>query len=83
MTEEEKDHWIRMIHELNDKFTLDYLAGEFNVSIRTITNWKSGESRPMGMKAIFVYLFHAKHGRTFPDLGKSLPVQTTGRIVTS
>lgn len=77
---EEKDYWCGIVNELHNKFTLEYLACEFDVTVRTISNWKSGDCRPMGMKAVKVYLFHAKHRSTLPVEGNVLHVQVTGKL---
>lgn len=58
--QEERDWWLQMVSDLRDQFTIDYLAEELGVSQRTICNWQNGE-RPMGMKAVRVYLLHVKH----------------------
>jgi hypothetical protein len=81
--EEELAYWSQLIGECCENFTLEYLAGEWDVSVRSISSWKAGDGRPTGFKAIKVYLFHAKHGRTPPVDGGSLHVQITGRTVTS
>lgn len=58
--EEEKAWWLQMVTELRDVLTLERIAREVDVSVRTVCNWQNGE-RPMGMKAIRVYLLHMKH----------------------
>ena len=60
---EEQQYWARLIQELQEKFTLEYIAEEIGVSVRQVSNWKTGD-RPLGMNAIKLYLFHAKHGTT-------------------
>lgn len=57
---DEQLQWKKMIEELQELFTLADLAAEFNVTLRQVSNWKHGD-RPKGMKAVKVYLFHAKH----------------------
>lgn len=56
---EEQLQWAAMIEELNEKFTLQYIADEIGVTLRQVSNWKTGD-RPKGMKAVKLYLFHAK-----------------------
>ena len=68
---EEQEKWRRIVDELNEKFTLEYIASELGVTVRQVSNWKRGD-RPLGMTAVRLYLFHAKH-RT--------PVQETGTPV--
>ena len=69
--EEEKEYWPRLINELNEKFTLEYLAREFGVSERQVSNWKKGE-RPLGFKAIKIYLFHGKRCITLQETGTAV-----------
>lgn len=57
--EEEKAWWQKMVNDLREKFTIEQLAEKLDVSERTVCNWQNGE-RPMGMKAIRVYLFHVE-----------------------
>lgn len=57
---DEAAYWRKLILDLQDKFTLEFLAQHFNVSIRQVSNWKTGD-RPRGMTAIRIYLFHVKH----------------------
>lgn len=78
----EHEYWRRLVDELNEKFTLEYLAQEFEVSIRQVTNWKSGD-RPKGLTAIRVYLFHAKHRTQVPETGTLVHVQVTGKSIIS
>lgn len=70
---EEQQYWRKIIDELNEKFTLQYIASEIGVSERQVSNWKRGD-RPIGMNAVRLVTFHAKH-RT--------PVQETGTPVRS
>jgi DNA-binding transcriptional regulator YiaG len=67
--EEEQQWWQRIVRDLRSKFTLTQFAESVGVSERTITNWQNGD-RPMGMKAIHVYLMHV---RLFPKTGNALP----------
>lgn len=62
---EEQEYWRRLICELHDKFTLEFLAAEFGVSVRQVSNWKTGD-RPTGLTAVRVYQFHMKHRTTLP-----------------
>jgi hypothetical protein len=80
--EQEKDFWLRMITDLNEKFTLHYLAQEFGVSERQVSNWKCGD-RPKGFTAIKVYLFHAKHRTRVQEDRTLVHVQTTGARLVS
>lgn len=60
---DEKGYWRGVIEELQIKFTLEYIAAEIGVSERQVSNWKAGD-RPKGMRAVKLYLFHAKHRTT-------------------
>lgn len=73
---EEQEYWRRLIDELNEKFTLDYIAKEAGVSVRQVSNWKQGD-RPLGFKAVKLYLLHARvfHGK------RGTAVQETGTAV--
>lgn len=73
---EEQAYWRRLIDQLNEKFTLEYLAREMGVSVRQVSNWKQGD-RPMGFKAVKLYLLHARvfHGE------RGTEVQETGTAV--
>ncbi len=57
--EEENAWWLEMVTELRRHWTIEALADELGVSERTVCNWQNGE-RPMGMKAVRVYLLHVK-----------------------
>jgi transcriptional regulator with XRE-family HTH domain len=60
MTEdEEKTWWLEMVTALRRHMTIEELAEAIGVSERTVCNWQNGE-RPMGLKAIRVYLLHVK-----------------------
>jgi hypothetical protein len=60
MTEqEEREWWLRMVGELRQVLTIEALAEQAGVTARTVCNWQNGE-RPMGMKAVRVYLLHVK-----------------------
>ena len=59
---EEQERWQQMVVELHQLFTLEYISQEIGVSVRQVSNWKSGSDRPMGFNAVRLYLFHAKHG---------------------
>ena len=48
-----------MVKDLRSVLQVNDLAEELDVSERTVYNWQNGE-RPMGMKAIRVYLLHVK-----------------------
>lgn len=63
---EELERWQRIVVELNQLFTLSYIAKEIGVTERQVSNWKAGEDRPMGFNAVRLYLFHAKHGTPVP-----------------
>lgn len=70
---EEQEYWRRLIDELNEKFTLEYIAHEAGVTVRQVSNWKQGD-RPLGFKAIKLYLlharvFHGKHGTAVQETG--------------
>ena len=82
MNLEEQEYWIRLVNELNEKFTLEYLAHEMGVSLRQVTNWKAGD-RPKGRTAIRLYLFHAKHRTGVPETGTVVHVHTTGTSIMS
>lgn len=49
-----------MIEDLNEHFTLEYIAKEIQVSARQVSNYKNGD-RPKGFVAIRLHLLHAKH----------------------
>ena len=50
-----------MVKELCERYSIKYLAQEFGVTERQVSNWRTGD-RPLGFTAINVYLFHAKLG---------------------
>ena len=58
---DEQQYWRRLIEELQGVMTIDEIAEAVGVENRQVYHWKAGERRPMGMKAIAVYLLHAKH----------------------
>lgn len=55
----EKDFWHRLITELNEKFTLQFIAETIGVTVRQITNYKHGD-RPKGVVAIRLVQFHKR-----------------------
>lgn len=57
--EEEKIWWFKMVGEIRKVLTIEAFAESVGVTERTICNWQNGE-RPMGLKAIRVYLLHVK-----------------------
>lgn len=60
MTEQEElERWLRIVNELRAQLTIEALAEKIGVSERTICNWQNGD-RPMGLKAIRVYLLHVE-----------------------
>lgn len=61
-----------MVDELNEKFTLEYIANEIGVSVRQVTNIKAGDT-PKGFTAIRLYMFHAKHRTSVPETGTPVP----------
>lgn len=62
--EEEKAWWLQMVTDLRSVMKLEELAEAVDVSVRTVCNWQNGE-RPMGMKAVRVYLLHVKRRNEF------------------
>lgn len=68
---EEQAYWRRIVDELNEKFTLGYIAKEIKVSVRQVTNIKQGD-RPKGLVAVRLYVFHMKHRTQVPDLGTAV-----------
>lgn len=69
---EEQEKWRRMVDELNEKFTLEYIAHEIGVTVRQVTNIKGGD-KPKGFVAIRLYLFHDKHRTRVPETGTAVP----------
>jgi hypothetical protein len=70
-SQEERDWWLRMVNDLREVMKISELAAAVGVTERTVCNWQNGE-RPMGMKAVHVYLLHVKrcstlHGNTLPS----------------
>ena len=59
--EEEKAYWKRLVLDLQEIMTIADMAAEIGVEAREVWRWKSGERRPMGFKAVKVYLLHVKH----------------------
>lgn len=60
--EEEKAWWLKMVSELREVMGLREIAEAVGVTERTVCNWQNGD-RPMGMKAVRVYLLYIKfHG---------------------
>lgn len=60
-----------MVGEIRQVLTIEAFAEKVGVSERTICNWQNGD-RPMGLKAIRVYLLHVKlcnafHGSALPS----------------
>lgn len=54
-------YWSNIIAELQASgLTLERIAEEMGVSVRQVSNWKSG-SEPKGMTAVSLHLFHMKH----------------------
>ena len=68
---EEQEKWRRMVDELNEKFTLEYIANEIGLSVRQVSNIKAGD-KPKGFSAIKLYLFHAKHRTPVLETGTSV-----------
>lgn len=62
--EEEKAYWKRLVNELQEVMTIADIAKEICVEDREVWRWKSGERRPMGIKAVKVYLLHVKRDRS-------------------
>lgn len=71
--EEERQWWLKMVKELREVLTIARFAAEIGVTERTVCNWQAGE-RPLGMKAIRVYLLHLKLVER--------PTRSTGNIET-
>ena len=69
---EEQQKWRRMVDELNEKFTLEYIANEIGVTVRQVTNIKAGDN-PKGFVAIRLYLLHGKHRTPVPETGTPVP----------
>lgn len=61
-----------MVEELNQKFTLEYIANKIGVTVRQVTNIKAGD-KPKGFVAINLYLFHEKHRTAVPETGTAVP----------
>lgn len=59
---EEKQRWQEMVVELHQLFSLEYISQVVGVSVRQVSNWKAGTDRPLGMNAVRLFQFHAKHG---------------------
>lgn len=59
-TEEEKEHWRKLVQELNQIMTIAQIAEAIDVEERQVWRWKAGERRPMGMDAVRVHTLHAK-----------------------
>ena len=68
---EEQEKWRRMVDELNEKFTLAYIAHEIGVTERQVTNIKQGD-KPKGFVAIRLYLFHEKHRTRVLEVGTAV-----------
>lgn len=79
---EEQEYWRRVVDELNEKFTLEFLAKEMGVSERQVSNWKTG-AKPLGFTAIKLYLFHAKHRTAVQESGIALHVLSAGKAISS
>lgn len=62
----DEQRWRDMVIELHQLFTLEYISGEVGVTVRQVSNWKSGCDVPKGFNAVRLYLFHAKHGTAVP-----------------
>lgn len=80
--QEEQEYWRRLVDDLNEKFTLEYLAREFGVSERQVSNWKSGD-RPKGLTAIKVYTFHMKHRTQVQESGTEVHYEIKGTSILS
>ena len=66
---DERERWQQMVIDLNQLFSLQFIANEVRVSVRQVSNWKAGSDRPIGMNAVRLYMFHLKHvGDTLVDL---------------
>lgn len=60
---EEGEYWARLVTELQLKYTLERIAEEVGVTVRQVSNWKTGD-RPTGLNAIRLREFHMKYGTT-------------------
>lgn len=80
MTEEE--YWRRIIDELNELFTLEYIASVCGVTARQVSNWKRGD-RPMGFKAVKLIQFHGKHRTPLPELGTVVRITSVNKGLSS
>lgn len=78
----EQEYWSRVVCELQELFTLAYLAKEMGVSERQVSNWKDGD-RPLGLTAIRLYEFHAKHRTRVQVSGTAVHVQVEGSGIIS
>lgn len=58
--EEEKTLWQTRVRELQAVMTIAQIAEFVGVDDREVFRWKAGERRPMGMKAVRVYVLHVK-----------------------
>lgn len=56
---EEIERWYRMVNDLRELLTIEDFAQRVGVTERTVCNWQNGD-RPMGLKAIRVYLLHVE-----------------------
>lgn len=57
----EKAEWQQRVLDLCQLFPLETIAVEIGVTVRQVSNWKSGNDKPAGMNAVRLYLFHEKH----------------------
>jgi hypothetical protein len=58
--EEEKQYWAGLITDLNKLLTISAISAELGTDERQVWRWKAGDTRPMGMMAVKVYLLHFK-----------------------
>jgi hypothetical protein len=57
---DEQQYWARLLSDLQLVMTIEAIADEVQALPRQVFRWKAGEDRPMGLKAIRVYLLHVK-----------------------
>lgn len=56
----EREYWSKLITDLQAHRTVAEIAEAIKATDRSVWGWKSGRSRPIGIVAIRLYLFHMK-----------------------
>lgn len=77
----EVEYWREIITQLQKQRTIAEIAEAIHAADRSVWGWRSGRSRPVGIVAIRLYLFHMKLCQ--PCQGQPWHVNSSGARIAS